>query len=223
MALGDPLVGQHFREYGTGQNHTRDGEALVASGLDDLFDLRENVLVRRGNVNVEAGVTIRHTEVNREVQTVLLDGHLAGGQDFHLGDLGTATNAFGQTAPVVINEVDQSAVIERAVFEHLTQGLSLVDLLLDEELFNRHALQRGARTDVRLSVETVNQGHSGKLRTGRKTQVLSFEVLGLTIREDRVADVVRTRNQEVLAEVELFSLGQHSQNIGHVLYPPYLD
>ena len=76
---------------------------------------------------------------------------------------------------------------------------------------------------MRLSVETVNQGHSGKLRTGRKTQVLSFEVLGLTIREDRVADVVRTRNQEVLAEVKLFSLGQHSQNIGHVLYPPYLD
>ena len=76
---------------------------------------------------------------------------------------------------------------------------------------------------MRLRVETVNQGHSGKLRTGRKAQVLGFEVLSLTIGEDRVADVVRARNQEVLAEVKLFSLGQHSQNIGHVLYPPYLD
>ena len=56
-----------------------------------------------------------------------------------------------------------------------------------------------------------------------KTQVLGFEVLGLLVGENRVTQVVRAGHQEVLAEVKLFSLGQHSQNIRHVLYPPYLD
>ena len=76
---------------------------------------------------------------------------------------------------------------------------------------------------MRLSIKAVNQGHSGKLSASGKTQVLGFEVLGLLVGENRVTQVVRAGHQEVLAEVKLFSLGQHSQNIRHVLYPPYLD
>ena len=193
----NPFVGRQLAQNLVGCHRLSDGVSVVRRLICDGLELANNVRVL-GEVQLKGGVFRGHMVVDLHVQPVLLDVHFAGGQNLHLCDLGADLYGVGHKAHVVEHIPDDCVVGVHAGFGQQPDPLGLVDLPLDKQLLNLHLVKGGPGADLRLCVERMDSCHYRQGCAVCQPQVLSFQILGLLVRKQSVAQVSGPRHRQRL-------------------------
>nr|DAE53013.1 MAG TPA: hypothetical protein [Bacteriophage sp.] len=217
----DALVGRQLAQNLVGKHNLGKSVAAVRCIIDDRAKLTDDIRIS-AQIELVADIAGGNAVVDRHVKVVFLDGHLAGGEDFHLGDLGANLDRIGHQTHIVKDIAHNGVIGVHAVFGQQADALGLVDLALDEQLFNFGLVEHRARANLSLSIESVDSCHHRNGRARSKAEILSLDVLGLLVGENAVADVGRTRNRKVLRKFQTLSVRNKIQNISHRFLPPYL-
>nr|DAP41257.1 MAG TPA: hypothetical protein [Caudoviricetes sp.] len=217
----DALVGRQLAQDLVGKHNLGKSVAAVRCIIDDRAKLTDDIRIS-AQIELVADIAGGNAVVDRHVKVVFLNGHLAGGEDFHLSDLGANLDRIGHQTHIVKDIAHNGVIGVHAVFGQQADALGLVDLALDEQLFNFGLVEHRARANLSLSIESVDSCHHRDGRARSKAEILSLDVLGLLVGENAVADVGRTRNRKVLRKFQTLSVRNKIQNISHRFLPPYL-
>ncbi len=188
-----------------GQRHAL-GQRRVHNGLELGGDIR-----LRRKVQLKGGLILRHAVIHRQTQVVFRNRHLARGQQLVFGYLRAGENLLRQPESVVERRVPQSLVLHDAGSLQRPHPLRLVDLHLNQALFNAVGIHRNAEGGLGLGVKCVELGHHGDLVFRRNGLPGGGQVFRPLVAEQPVNGVVLPVRGK--GHAQPFRLRQKSQNI----------